>query len=100
MIVDPRGQLFTPCHLACFGLHRAGSIRPQEARRDYRSPHRHYANLGFYRGAALAPQALRLERAGKLLRHIKVDTVDTAISTPIRDVLLEAMKERRVALGL
>lgn len=66
----------------------------------YIIPTTNYVNLGFYHGAQLADRYSNLEGTGKRLRHIKIRTLTDAKSSGVRDILQEAMAERRLALGL
>jgi hypothetical protein len=66
----------------------------------YLMPQKTYVNLGFFHGASLTHLHPALEGTGARLRHIKVRSLEAAASAEIRHVLLEAMAERRVALGL
>lgn len=66
----------------------------------YIRPTTSYVNLGFYHGVKLANQHSNLEGAGKSLRHIKIRTLVDAKSAGVRDILEDAMAERRLALGL
>jgi len=66
----------------------------------YIMPQKSYVNLGFFHGASLVLQHPELEGTGAKLRHIKVRSIETVISPVIRQVLLDAMDERRAALGL
>jgi Domain of unknown function (DU1801) len=53
-----------------------------------------HVNLGFYRGAALNDRDDLLEGAGKLLRHVKVKRLAEARTDAIRNLLIEAIRER------
>lgn len=66
----------------------------------YIMPQRLYANLGFFHGARIEPAHPILEGAGKNLRHVKVRSLESAGSTEVRSALLDAIEERRRALGL
>lgn len=65
----------------------------------YVMPQKGYANLGFYRGAGLPDPAGLLEGTGKALRHVKVRSLDDVGRAEVQQLLLEAMAERRSALG-
>lgn len=66
----------------------------------YIMPQKGYVNLGLYHGANIEETNPSLEGSGKKLRHIKVYDLETVGSEQIRKVLLDAMDERRSALGL
>jgi hypothetical protein len=66
----------------------------------YIMPQKAYVNLGFFHGASLVSLHPELEGTGAKLRHIKVRSLEAASSPGIRRVLLDAMAERRAALGL
>jgi hypothetical protein len=66
----------------------------------YIMPQKSYVNLGFFHGASLVLLHPELEGTGAKLRHIKVRTLEAATSPRIRQLLLDAMAERRAALGL
>jgi hypothetical protein len=61
----------------------------------YLAIHTNHINLGFYRGASLQSYGLRLEGAGKNLRHIKI--VDSTIlqKRALISILRESLRERR-----
>ena len=65
----------------------------------YVMPHKKWVNLGFYKGAALSDASNLLEGTGKLLRHIKVHTREAADQPAIKDLLLQALEERKSALN-
>ena len=65
----------------------------------YVMPQRGWVNLGFYSGARLADPCKLLEGTGKSLRHVKIFSRSMAESADIDTLLLEAMAERRLALG-
>jgi hypothetical protein len=66
----------------------------------YIMPQKAYVNLGFFHGASLVPLHPELEGTGAKLRHIKVRSLEAATSPEIRQVLQDAMAERRAALVL
>ena len=66
----------------------------------YLMPQKSYVNLVFFHGASLTHLHPALEGTGARLRHIKVRSLEVAASAEIRHVLLDAMAERRAALGL
>lgn len=66
----------------------------------YIMPHARHVNLGFYQGVALRDPHGLLEGTGKRLRHVKVRSVDDARRPEIRELLQQAIEERKAALGL
>ena len=54
-----------------------------------------HVNLGFYHGATLKDPDGLLEGSGKLLRHVKITHLSEARSDAVRNLLAEAIKERR-----
>lgn len=66
----------------------------------YIMPQKSYVNLGFFRGDSLVSLHAGLEGTGAKFRHIKVRSLEATTSTELRQVLLDAMAERRTALGL
>ena len=66
----------------------------------YIMPKKSYVNLGFFHGASLVSLYAGLEGTGAKLRHIKVRSLEAATSSELRQVLLDAMAERRAALGV
>lgn len=67
---------------------------------SYILPHKHWVNLGFYKGADLPDPASLLEGTGKKLRHVKVRSVEEAERPELRTLIEEALAERTEALGL
>ena len=65
----------------------------------YVGPHKEHVNLGFYYGSTLADPHRRLEGTGKRLRHVKIWRVADADSSPIRNLLSEAIAERKSHSG-
>jgi hypothetical protein len=65
----------------------------------YILPHKNWVNLGFYKGADLPDPGGLLEGTGKMLRHVKVRTIEDAERPEIRALLEQALAERRQALG-
>lgn len=66
----------------------------------YALPYTGHVNLGFYRGAFLPDPAGRLKGTGAALRHVSLQGAAELSDPAIRDLLLAAREERRVALGL
>ena len=66
----------------------------------YIMPQNNYVNLGFYHGVNITAKHKNLEGTGKSLRHIKIRTLSDAKSLAVKDILRDAMDERRLALGL
>jgi len=50
-----------------------------------------HVNLGFLRGAELAPSFPELEGTGKAMRHLKVPSVTTARSSSVRRIIRAAV---------
>jgi len=65
----------------------------------YVMPQAEYVNLGFWHGVGLADPEGLLQGTGKKMRHIKVRSVDHAISPAVRSLIAAALAERRSALG-
>lgn len=65
----------------------------------YIGVHASHVNLGFYRGASLRDPAGLLEGTGKNLRHVKVRGLDEARNPAIRELLVQAIADRRRPLG-
>lgn len=65
----------------------------------YIMPQSKWVNLGFYKGAVLPDPENIMEGTGKQLRHVKVRSMDDAANPAIRDLLKEALFERKQALG-
>jgi len=65
----------------------------------YIMPQSKWVNLGFYKGAVLPDPENIMEGTGKQLRHVKVRSVDDAANPAMRDLLKEALFERKQALG-
>ena len=64
----------------------------------YIGPYREYVNLGFYQGAAVPDPDDLLEGSGKMLRHVKVRSIEDAGDPALRRLLEAALLERRTAL--
>jgi len=67
---------------------------------SYIAPQTNYVNLGFYRGTSLPDPAGLLEGTGKALRHVKVHTVEDVERPALKQLLTEAVAERRRVLKL
>ena len=65
----------------------------------YIIPHSKWVNLGFFKGADLPDPAGIMEGTGKKLRHVKVRSVEEAGRHEIRQLIGEALTERKEALG-
>ena len=65
----------------------------------YILPYKNWVNLGFYKGADLPDPAGLLEGSGKILRHIKVRSVEDAERPGVCVLIENALTERRQALG-
>ncbi|MCZ6530335.1 MAG: DUF1801 domain-containing protein [Chloroflexi bacterium] len=57
-------------------------------------------NLGFFYGAELSDPEGLMEGTGKRLRHVKVQSVEQAEQTSIRDLVQLSIKERKEELGI
>ncbi len=66
---------------------------------SYILPHKNWVNLGFYKGADLDDPAGLMEGTGKKLRHVKIRSVDDARKVEIRELIAQALAERKEALG-
>lgn len=60
----------------------------------YIAPFKDSVNLGFYRGASLTDNKKLLKGTGKLLKHIKIKSMTDYQIDDIRQLILEAKKER------
>jgi hypothetical protein len=61
--------------------------------------HAKHVSLGFFAGARLPDPAGLLEGTGAALRHVKVRSLDDLRRPEVRDLLVEARRERLAALG-
>jgi hypothetical protein len=61
----------------------------------YVQPHKSWVNLGFYKGANLDDPNGLLEGAGKLLRHIKIRSLEDINQPGIRALIKQALEERQ-----
>ncbi len=66
----------------------------------YILPHKKWVNLGFYKGASILDEDGLLEGTGKSLRHIKIHSIEDANRTEIKELLKQAMEERKSALNI
>ena len=57
--------------------------------------HKSHVNLGFYHGAGLRDPEGLLEGTGKGLRHVKVSRVSQAKSAAVKELLVQAIADRR-----
>ena len=65
----------------------------------YVMPQPEYVNLGFYHGAELPDPEGLLEGTGAKMRHVKLRSVQDAGGPAVRELVAEALAERRSALG-
>ncbi len=65
----------------------------------YIMPQKQWVNLGFYDGAALPDPHKLLEGTGKMLRHVKIRSLEAADQPAVRALVAAALAERRAALG-
>jgi hypothetical protein len=54
-----------------------------------------HVNIGFYHGVSLRAPGIKLEGAGKRLRHVKVATVSAAKAPALRRLIRAAIRERK-----
>ena len=66
----------------------------------YIMPKGDYVNLGFFHGSSLKDADKLLEGTGKKMRHVKVRSLEEAENPALRKLILEALAERKAALGL
>lgn len=66
----------------------------------YILPHTAWVNLGFYKGANLPDPDNLLEGTGKMLRHVKIRSVEAAENPKIILLIKAALAERKLALGM
>jgi len=81
---------------ACYGV---GPKKMSEAH-VYIMPKANYVNLGFFHGTNIADPQKLLEGNGKKMRHIKVKTLEEANNPDLKTLISQALKERKLALGL
>jgi hypothetical protein len=65
----------------------------------YIAPQKEYVNLGFYYGSALPDPDGLLDGTGKLMRHVKVHSLEEAARTPLRQLIMISVEERKKTLG-
>jgi hypothetical protein len=63
-------------------------------------PYAHHVTLAFYRGAHLADPAGKLRGTGRAMRHVRLTRLDQVGEAAVRDLLVAAREERRLALNL
>jgi Domain of unknown function (DU1801) len=61
--------------------------------------HAKHVSLGFFAGARLPDPEGLLEGTGAALRHVKLGSLEDLRRPAVRDLLLEARRERLTALG-
>ena len=61
----------------------------------YISLHKKHVNLGFYYGATLSDPNNLLEGTGKRLRHIKIKQRSEALTPEIKQLIIEAIADRK-----
>ena len=66
---------------------------------SYVLPHAKWVNLGFFQGAALPDPDEIMEGTGKMMRHVKVRSLEEAANPTLRKLIEEALAERKQALG-
>jgi len=66
----------------------------------YIMPKSDYVNLGFFHGSSLTDPGTLLEGTGKKMRHVKVRSIEEVKNPALRELVLEALAERKAALGL
>ena len=58
-----------------------------------------WVNLGFFRGTALADRGGLLGGTGKRMRHVRIRSINDAGTPAVRELIEEALAERRRSLG-
>ena len=66
----------------------------------YLMPQKSCVNLGFYQGAVLSDPSALLEGTDKALRHVKLWDQNAVTAPAVQNLILAAMAQRRLALGL
>jgi hypothetical protein len=61
----------------------------------YIAPQARHVNLGLYYGAIAVDPTGLLEGTGKMLRHVKIRSVAEAKSAPLRQLVVDAIAERK-----
>lgn len=64
----------------------------------YIMPQKDRVNLGFYYGVALSDPEEMLEGTGKMLRHVKIRTLEDAEDNQLRALIQDALSERQNSL--
>lgn len=96
--VDPRAV-----EVVRFGSQTATyGVGPHEASEGYVyiRMFKRWVSLGFYRGVNLSDPEGLLEGTEPAVRHLKVGTFDSATEPATRALIVEAVAERRSALGI
>lgn len=70
-----------------------GSVTKQDAMFCYIAPLKDRINLGFYRGVVLPDASGLLEGTGKLLRHVKVRSMEELERPALRQLIMDAVAE-------
>ena len=65
----------------------------------YIMPKPSYVNLGFFYGSNLSDPNNLLEGTGKMMRHVKIYSLKDIENPALRTLMLEALLERKKALG-
>ncbi|HKQ53939.1 MAG TPA: DUF1801 domain-containing protein [Pyrinomonadaceae bacterium] len=65
----------------------------------YIGAHSNHVNLGFNRGSELADPEGLLEGTGKKFRHVKIQKPEDARRPALRELIRQAVRERKLALG-
>lgn len=65
----------------------------------YIIPHAHWVNLGFYKGADISDPKALLEGTGAKMRHIKIRSLNDCKNPRLKEMMREALIERKTALG-
>lgn len=63
-------------------------------------PYTGHVNLAFYHGARLPDPNCKLRGTGKAMRHVSVVDLSELSDSSLRDLIIAAREERRLALGL
>lgn len=66
----------------------------------YIMPKNDYVNLGFWHGVNVSDPAGLLEGTGKKMRHVKIKSLEDAQKSEIANLIADALRERKAALGL
>ena len=65
----------------------------------YVMPFRSWVNLGFFRGSVLPDPHCLLEGTGKTMRHVKMRRLEDTERAGVRQLIMDALKERESAQG-